>query len=181
MADLVEDLLLTAQIDAGKLDTRPQEVPLGATLESLVADLRGTVDGDIDLDLASDGTLVVDPSHLERIISNLVTNAEKYGRPPITIRAGIENDVTFIRVIDAGPGVPEHQIPALFERFEQGTTGRRRTSSGVGLGLSIVRELAEINGGSARYVQSGEAPAFEIRLPGRTANTSAERSRVAPA
>jgi signal transduction histidine kinase len=154
---------------------------MGATLESLVADLSGTLDGDVNLDLAGDGTLVVDPSHLERIISNLVTNAEKYGRPPITIRAGIEGDVTFIRVIDAGPGVPEHQIPALFERFEQGTTGRRRTSSGVGLGLSIVRELAEINGGSARYLQSGEAHAFEIQLPGRTTNAASERSPAASA
>ncbi len=176
MADLVEDLLLTAQIDAGKLETRPQEVALRATLESMVADLSGTVDGDIDLDVTGEGTIVVDPSHLERIISNLVTNAEKYGRPPITIRAGIDGDQTVIRVIDSGPGVPEHQIPALFERFEQGTSGRRRTSSGVGLGLSIVRELAEINGGSAHYLHSGESPAFEIRLPAGNSKTPIERS-----
>ncbi|MDH3247830.1 MAG: ATP-binding protein [Acidimicrobiia bacterium] len=101
-----------------------------------------------------------------------------YGRPPITIRAGIDGDQAVIRVIDSGPGVPEHQIPALFERFEQGTSGRRRTSSGVGLGLSIVRELAEINGGSARCLHSEESPTFEIRLPART---RIERSTPAPA
>ena len=180
MADLVEDLLLTAQIDAGKLDTRPQEVALRATIESFAADLSGTVDSEIGLEFAGDGTLVVDPSHLERIISNLVTNAEKYGRPPITIRAGVEGDETVIQVIDAGPGVPEHQIPTLFERFEQGTSGRRRTSTGVGLGLSIVRELAEINGGSARYLP-GESPTFEIRLPAQRSDARIERSTPTPA
>ena len=181
MADLVEDLLLTAQIDAGKLETRPQEVALGATLESMVTDLSGTIDGDIDLDVTGTGTLVVDPSHLERIISNLVTNAEKYGRPPITIHADVEGPEVVIRVIDAGPGVPEHQIPALFERFEQGSSGRRRTSSGVGLGLSIVRELSEINGGSARYLNSAESPAFEIRLPAGRSDAPLERSTATPA
>lgn len=181
MADLVEDLLLTAQIDAGKLETRPQEVELGATLASLAADLSGTIDGDIDLDIEGNGILVVDPSHLERIISNLVTNAQKYGRPPIAIQARIEGDTTLIRVIDGGSGVPEHQIPSLFERFEQGTTGRRRTSSGIGLGLSIVRELAEINGGAARYLHSAEAPAFEIRLPAGSSDIRVERSSAAPA
>ena len=181
MADLVEDLLLTAQIDAGKLETRPQEVALGETLESMVADLKGTIDGDIDLEITGTGTLVVDPSHLERIVSNLVTNAEKYGRPPITIGAEFEGGEAVIRVIDAGAGVPQHQIPVLFERFEQGSSGRRRTSSGVGLGLSIVRELSEINGGSARYLHSTESPTFEIRLPAGRSDTRLEPSTAAPA
>ena len=85
-----------------------------------------------------------------------------------------------IQVIDSGPGVPEHQVPALFERFEQGTSGRRRTSSGVGLGLSIVRELAEINGGSARYLDA-PSPTFEIRLSRTSSAPAVERTTTAPA
>jgi signal transduction histidine kinase len=180
MGDLVEDLLLTAQIDAGKLETRPQTVPLKAALEGLAADLNKTVNGDIDVDVATGDNVLVDPSHLERMISNLVTNAEKYGSPPIRIQARIEDRQAVIQVIDSGPGVPEHQVPALFERFEQGTSGRRRTSSGVGLGLSIVRELAEINGGSARYVDTS-SPIFEIRLPSSSWVPAAERTATATA
>lgn len=180
MGDLVEDLLLTAQIDAGKLETRPQTVSLTAALGGLVADLDRTVKGDIGLDVTTDGNVLVDPSHFERMISNLVTNAEKYGAPPIRIQAWVEDREAVIHVIDSGPGVPEHQIPALFERFEQGTSGRRRTSSGVGLGLSIVRELAEINGGSARYVDTS-SPIFEIRLPSSSSVPAAERTATATA
>ena len=110
MGDLVEDLLLTAQIDAGKLETRPQTVSLKAALEGLVADLNKTVNGDIDLDVATIDNVLVDPSHLERMISNLVTNAEKYGSPPIRIQARIEDRQAVIQVIDSGPGV-ERPLP----------------------------------------------------------------------
>lgn len=181
MADLVEDLLLTAQIDAGKLQAQLRRVRLSETLESLLSDLAETVEGDLELNVATDGTVLVDPSHLDRMISNLVTNAQKYGLPPIGVLADIEADEAVIRIVDSGPGVPEEQIPTLFDRFEQGTSGRRRTSTGVGLGLSIVRELAELNGGSARYVNHADSPAFEIRLPADKVESAHQRQVAAGA
>lgn len=113
-----------------------------------------------------------DPPHLQQIVVNLVTNAVKYGRAPITVAAGYEGpsingeDFAVLRVSDSGDGVPAAFVPQMFERFTQSDLRTRRSGAGTGLGLSIVKGLAEAQDGEVWYEPNEPRGArFCVRLP----------------
>lgn len=107
-------------------------------------------------------TAWADPVRVQQMVGNLVTNAVKYGRSPVRLVAQRVGGVVEIRVLDAGPGVPDELRPRLFERFAR-ADGRR--AGGTGLGLFVVRTLAEAHGGRAWYEDGDNGPAFCIALP----------------
>ncbi|HEY0531009.1 MAG TPA: HAMP domain-containing sensor histidine kinase [Actinoplanes sp.] len=137
MARLAEELLDVQRIDSvGHLRLDRQLVPARRLVEDALSYVRSApVVTDIDEKL----TIWVDPARFEQIIVNLVGNAVKYGRPPIVVRV---TDGT-LEVRDHGPGIPDALRSTLFSPFAAG--GR----DGVGLGLWIVRQLAEAHGGRA--------------------------------
>jgi signal transduction histidine kinase len=116
-------------------------------------------------------TTAVDRAELTIMLANYVDNALTYGKQPVEIVANDENGWAVIEVSDHGPGVPPAFEPLLFERFARAPDAERM-ASGMGLGLWIVRTLAQANGGDAWYEpRTGGGSRFVLRLtapPGDT-------------
>jgi two-component system CheB/CheR fusion protein len=170
---LIEDLLDTARITAGKLRLEPKDTDLAAAVRAAVETARVTADVKgvlLQADLADDvGVVRADPERLEQIVWNLLANAVKFtpagGRVDLTLRrAGREVE---IRVTDTGIGVDAKFLPHLFERFAQADTGISRTKGGLGLGLAICKQLVELHGGTIDAKSDGpnKGAAFTVRLP----------------
>jgi signal transduction histidine kinase len=154
LSRLVNDLLAMSRIESGALNTRRTRVDLRIAIAQAITDL-GTVAGDDDLDVRcpEDIDVLADPDHVQQILVNYLSNAFKYGAPPVTIDVvhDEQRDQVVLRIRDSGDGVPHEFVPQLFDKFSQASTGSTRKATGTGLGLSIVRGLAEANGGSAWY------------------------------
>ena len=106
---------------------------------------------------------VADASHLRQVLSNLLSNADKYGAAPISISGDTVGSTTRIVVSDAGRGVPEDFLPRLFERFSR---AERESKPGTGLGLHLARQLCRVMGGDLTYLTpaDGEGPRFVVSL-----------------
>jgi two-component system OmpR family sensor kinase len=120
----------------------------------------------IEVDVDRSVTVHADPDHLEQVVSNLLVNGHRYGAPPFGVRTGQGEGRGWIEVVDHGPGLPGGLDGGLLEPFVQGDSGDRRVSSGVGLGLTICRDLVAANGGDLTYVDTpGGGATFRITLP----------------
>lgn len=176
---LVGDLLTTAQLANGVVVARPDVVEL----DEVLRDVRELDDTGLVVDAEVGLLALVDRRHLDTMVANLLGNAAKYGAPPtsLTVRS-VGTDVE-LAVQDAGCGVPAHLHDTLFDRFTQAEHGTTRSVSGVGLGLSIVRQLAELNGGSVRHeVPDGGGARFVVTLRAAPSPRRSVRSlRAAPA
>ena len=157
VSNLVTDLLDLAQIDAGQ-PVHTQSVRVADALETIAAVVP---EGDFAVEIEpADLAVTVDPTHLQRILTNLATNAVQHGEPPLKIGAAeAAGGVVEIVVCDSGPGVPADLRPMMFERFA------RRNAGGTGLGLAIARGLTEANGGTLRYERVGDDSCFVLSLP----------------
>ena len=150
LAGLVNDLLTLSSIEGGVLSAQPELVGLSEAISGCLA-AAGEEAASVSVSCAPHLVAWVDPHHLERIIDNYVQNAFKYGDPPVRIEVTDLGDIVEIRVRDHGPGVPPEFGPKLFGKFARADVPNTRDKKGSGLGLSIVRGLAEANGGQARY------------------------------
>jgi signal transduction histidine kinase len=156
---LLDQLLDLSRLDARAIAIETREVELHGTLAEIVA---AAVPQEIPLELEVDRDLVVsaDPLVLDRVVSNLLANAVRYGEPPIVVTAKHSGDELRIAVSDRGAGVAEELLPRLFERFARGEDVR-----GAGLGLSIARAYARAHGGDLVYAPEGEGSRFELLVP----------------
>ena len=162
---LVNDLLTVSGIEAGAVETHAEAVEVHrVTQEAMLnfaeraAETRVAIDAGI--------AVVADPSHLQRILTNYLTNAFKYGKPPVQITAKTTDGWVEIRVCDRGDGVPDDFVPRLFARFARADTQTTRHERGSGLGLSIVQGLAQVNGGDVWYEPNRPTGScFGVRLP----------------
>ena len=163
---LVEDLLTTSRIVADRLPIAPDDVAVHAVLRDAL-DVIQLPEEHIKVDCPPDLVAVVDRQHLEQTLTNLLSNAGKYGAPPYEIQAAASDGVVVIRVADHGEGIEPAFRDHMFDPFEQADRGDTRTARGVGLGLAIVRSLIEANDGTVRYVDDAATPGacFEVRLP----------------
>jgi two-component system phosphate regulon sensor histidine kinase PhoR len=112
--------------------------------------------------------LRADPGRLSIALSNLIDNAIRYNRPAGTVRIACrsEGDAVLVEVRDQGYGIPEDELPRIFERFYRVDRARTRNAGGTGLGLAIARHAVESQGGSLTVVsQAGAGSTFRIRLP----------------
>ena len=158
---LIEQLLDLSQLDAGRLDVNPARVRLREALEEIVASALSKRDL-ARLEVAPDLTAVVDKLVLERVLTNLVANAERHGRPPIVVSAeGSEHELRIV-VEDDGDGVPDDLQPRLFEPFTRGAH-----AGGPGLGLSIARTYARAHDGDLFFVAGPGGARFELVIPQR--------------
>jgi signal transduction histidine kinase len=159
MRRLIEQLLDLSRLDASAIRIAPRPVVLASVLREIVS---GAVPGgpQVDLDVPPDLAVLADPLVLERILTNLLTNAVRHGSPPIRLSA-VRGDTTLrLAVEDSGGGVPEELRERLFDRFTRADSG-----GGSGLGLAIARAYAHALGGELLY--RGDAPGarFEVILP----------------
>lgn len=146
---ILSQLLLLARIDeAATRRSDPSSADLSAIARTLVADYFAQADGQ-GLDLGFDGaqsvTCAADPMLLSEMMRNLVENAIRYSGTggEITVRTLSKDGTAFVEVVDSGPGIPDDQKAAVLERFNRGD----RSGTGTGLGLSVVKEIAELYGG----------------------------------
>lgn len=156
----VEDLLTAASLQAGGVRPSPQPVDLVTIVTELTELLEvGALVGERVVRCAW-----VDPDHLDRILTNLLVNADKHGAPPVEVEIvpGPPGQVT-LRVRDHGPGIPAALREAVFTPFERLASN---ATNGVGLGLAVARELAAINGGELRAEPTeGPGACFTLTLP----------------
>ena len=166
MARLVDDLLTISRIDAGAVEAAVQVVGIRSAIGELLTEFD-TQRADILLE-AEDLYAEVDPDHLQRILTNYVRNALTYGLPPVEVLTRDAGTWVEIVVRDHGTGVPEDLVPRLFGKFVRGARGNE--SGGNGLGLSIVRGLAQVNGGDTWYERNEpQGSCFGVRLRKRDA------------
>ena len=164
MARLVEQLLDLSRLDAEAIDIAPEKVDIREQVEEIVS--TAALDRSaIEIDVPVDAVVVVDRSVLERIVTNLVTNAFRYGEAPVRVRAEQTDRHLRLSVEDSGRGVPPEFVPDLFERFTRGETARA-SAVGTGLGLAIARSYARAHGGDLLYEDAlPHGARFNLILP----------------
>ena len=156
---LLEELLDLSRLDARAVTVAPRPVVLKAALFDVVRGALATADA-VELDIPEDLAAVVDPLVLERVVSNLVANAVRYGAPPIRIVAQQRDRHLRVAVEDAGPGVPKELEGRIFDRFARGGG-----ETGHGLGLAIARAYAQAHGGDLVYDPRPGGARFELLIP----------------
>jgi signal transduction histidine kinase len=156
---LLEELLDLSRLDARVIMVDPQPIVVRTVLEEIAREAvpQGT---QLAIDVPVDLAAVADRLVLDRVLSNLLINASRYGKPPFRMSAERRDRYLRITVTDEGPGVPEELRPRLFERFSRGEEG-----SGSGLGLAIARSYARAHGGDILYDPDATGGRFELILP----------------
>jgi signal transduction histidine kinase/ActR/RegA family two-component response regulator len=173
LARLVDDLLDVSRITRGKLPLRKEPVDLAAAVSGAVTAARPLIDArrhDLSVSLPLEPLrLEADPTRLEQVLVNLLTNAAKYTDPGGRIGLTAERDghEAVLRVRDTGVGIPAELIPRVFEPFMQAERSVDRTHGGLGIGLTLVKCLVEMHGGSvtAHSEGPGKGSEFVVRLP----------------
>ncbi len=163
LTSLVEDLLDVARNRHGVLPTQPTAVVVVDLIAALIDGRPGS--GDVHLSGGGDAVAWVDEQHLRQIVTNLLDNADRYGRPPVRVDARCDGSGIVVTVTDDGDGVPGWFVPHLFDEFSQMDTGRRRSGAGLGLGLPIARTLARANEGELTYQAVSSGARFVVTLP----------------
>ena len=150
MRRLVDQLLDLSRLEANGINIAPQPLVVMERLEELVDMLAGEHADDVSISVPADLEAVVDPNAFDRIASNLIVNATRYGSPPIEISAEQRDRHFRLTVTDHGHGVPPEFVPQLFERFTRSGSSQERTE-GAGLGLAIAKSYAQAHGGDLLY------------------------------
>ena len=166
LAQLAEDLLLIARSADGRLPVRPERVEVRDLLERTqhrFADRAREQGRDIHVEAAADLTAALDPLRGRQALGNLVDNALRYGGGEIALAARRDNGTLEIDVSDQGEGFAPDLAPRAFERFARGDGARTR--GGAGLGLAIVRAIAEAHGGTAAIVEGPGGARVRLRIP----------------
>jgi signal transduction histidine kinase len=166
MTRIVEDLLLLAKAEQPDF-VRLEGVDVAELTSDLLAKVRGLADRDWRLDACASGEVEADPQRLTQAMLNLARNATEHTPPAaeIAIGSGWSGDELRLWVRDTGPGIDPADRDRIFDRFARGRSGRRR-SDGAGLGLAIVRSVAEAHGGRVELdSRPGHGATFTIVLP----------------
>jgi len=166
---MIRDLLDSSRLEAERFPLDCREVELSRLVREIVDRTSEATKGhEVVVETTDAVEARVDPLRLEQILSNLLSNAAKYGEPgsPIRVRLDAHSDDVEISVTNHGPGIQPQELAHLFERFHRTEGARQSRVEGIGLGLYITRKLVEAHGGTIR-VESvpGETTTFRIRIP----------------
>jgi signal transduction histidine kinase len=165
LRQLVEQLLDLSRLDAEAVVIRPQRVVVRERMEQIVDAVAPLAREQIAIEVDPALVAEVDVDALDRIVTNLVSNACRYGEPPVTVSAAEALGVLHVTVADSGPGVPEEFVPLLFDRFAR-SAGAAAAANGTGLGLAIAQSYARAHSGEVRYRPAApRGAAFELVLP----------------
>lgn len=151
LSRIITDMVALARDDVDGLGISRRKAPLG---EVCSLGIRRSGVGGVELDLDDNPVIEVDPDRLGQALMNLITNAAKYGREQITVRAASHYGRVRIEVHDDGPGVPVRYQERIWEQFERGAHRLDAATPGTGVGLSVVRAIARAHGGAATYQRS---------------------------
>jgi two-component system heavy metal sensor histidine kinase CusS len=171
---ITRGLLLLARADAGQLQPTLQAVDLTTTLERMLEDLQvlaAETAPDFEVALASGVLIEADPSLLHTALLNLLVNAVKYNQPGGSIRVHLEapDHEALLTIGNSGPGIPEADQARVFTRFHRVDAARQRQVEGIGLGLSLAREIVRAHGGELTLQESRPGwTSFMLRLQRKT-------------
>jgi CheY-like chemotaxis protein len=172
MARLLDDLLDVSRVSRGKIELRKESVDMAAVLHRTVEGVRPLLEErghQFTVSLPSEPLRVEgDPTRLEQVLTNLLNNAAKYTDPGgrIWLLASREGDEIVLQVRDTGIGIAPDMLPRIFDLFVQADRRLDRSQGGVGIGLTLVRKLVELHGGSVEAYSAGpgRGSAFVVRL-----------------
>ena len=170
---LVDDLLDVSRITRGLVELRKEQVDLRAVVNNAVAAARVSLDSrnhQVAVTVSPGNYLLLaDPTRLEQVMTNLLTNAAKYTEPGGLVSVGLaaEKELAVLRVRDTGRGIPPEMLNKVFDMFVQVQQTIDRSKGGLGLGLTLVKRLVELHGGTVTAHSEGEGKGseFVVRLP----------------
>jgi signal transduction histidine kinase len=178
---LVNTLLDFSRIEAGRIEAVYEAVDLHALTNELASMFRSAVEK-AGLKFVVDGTplaadVYVDREMWEKIVFNLLSNAFKFTfEGQITVALRETGETVELEVSDTGTGIPESELPHLFERFHRVKGARGRSYEGSGIGLALVQELVKLHGGTVRVKSEvGSGSKFTITIPTGSAHLPADR------
>jgi PAS domain S-box-containing protein len=182
---LVNTLLDFSRIEAGRIDATFEPTNLATFTADLASVFRSAIEkAGLELVVHCDplpADVYVDREMWEKIVLNLLSNAFKFtfeGRITVELKAHANH--VDLRVADTGVGIPEDDLPRMFERFHRVKHNRARTHEGTGIGLALVQELARLHGGSVTVTsQEGRGASFTVTIRTGTAHLPSERIKPA--
>ncbi|HET7370342.1 MAG TPA: ATP-binding protein [Gammaproteobacteria bacterium] len=187
LASMVDDLLDVSRIARGKIELKKAPLDIGDIIARAIETAQPMLqEHEQNVHTAIEDGLMVngDRRRLIQVITNLLTNAAKYSQSGrhIHISSGTERDQVVIRVRDQGIGIDSALLPNVFESFTQDAQSIERSRGGLGLGLSIVRNLVGLHGGTveAHSEGRGEGSEFVVRLPLLERRRRIDRRRPEP-
>lgn len=184
---LINDLLDLVRLESGRMEVKRDRLPVNEFIKGLASAARQVADDKrIRLETWIDPevrTVLADRDKLEKIILNLMFNALKFtpagGR--VELRAEKQGEELVLLVKDTGMGISEKNLPYVFDRFWQADGSSKRKYQGVGIGLALVKELAEAQGGNVRVEsREGQGTTFTVRVPYVEAETVADGEEASP-
>jgi signal transduction histidine kinase/CheY-like chemotaxis protein len=175
LAHMMDDLLDVGRVISGKVLLVRRPIDLAAIARRVASTFEVTGEArnhHIALEL-QEAWIDGDATRIEQVLANLVTNAVKYTPEgsQVTLSVGVDGADAVLRVRDNGPGIPPALLPRIFDLFVQGERALDRRAGGLGIGLTLVRRLVELHGGTIRADSSGRGSLFEVRLPAVAAPT----------
>jgi PAS domain S-box-containing protein len=186
MVRLVDDLLDVSRITRGRIELQKQPAELAAILQNAIETSRPTIEGnghELTVTFPRDPVVVhADPTRLAQVFSNLLNNAAKYTPRGghIVVAAESTDGGVAVRVQDSGIGIPEEMLDHVFDMFVQVDRSFERSSGGLGIGLTLVKRLVEMHGGTveARSEGPGAGTEFVVRLPTVACDAKHETERA---
>ena len=185
MVRLVDDLMEVSRITRGKIELRKENIDLGAVISAAIETSRPLIDAakhDLQVALPEEPLFLdADAVRLAQVFANLLNNAAKYTDPggKIRIEASQQDGFAVVCVSDTGIGIPRDSLNKVFDMFAQVDSRDSRAQSGLGIGLTLVRSLVEMHGGTvtAQSEGRGKGCRLAVRLP---ISAVERRSRTAP-
>ena len=186
LMDLVNDVLDTARLEAGRLEITTAPFDLQGTLEALLDVHRQTAEDKglwlgLDWQTGLPGAVIGDEARVRQVVANFVSNALKFtqaGGVRVAVRGAAVGETVRLKIFvqDTGTGIAAGELGGVFERYVQSASGRAQGAKGTGLGLAITRELAELMGGSVGVTSRvGEGSCFHVALDLARADAPAPR------
>ena len=182
LAVIINDILDISKLMSGYMKYDFRETPIESVVAEVVKLLRvlaAKKDLELTFDLVDSACVVIDPARFAQVLKNLIGNAIKFtDHGAVTVTQWIENEEVCVAVHDTGEGIPEVQLPFIFEKFYR-VENVVHTKEGTGLGLALVRSIIDhLHGRIEVTSRVGEGSTFTVKLPMGVAPTDGESSRA---
>ena len=180
LTELIRQLFELAQLDHNQFEIQKEEFSLNVLFQSVVALVRPAFDEKkIELSIICDPATIafIDPERFQQVLLNILDNARKHSPEGtrVTLAGGGDEQRTWIRVSDEGEGIPEKDIPFIFERLYRVDKSRSRQFGGSGLGLAIAKEIVESHGGQIT-LESEQGQGTPVRIELKRGESDEESS-----
>lgn len=189
LSALINDILDLSQAEAGRMMLNLREFSMSRLAQQTLKTFEGQAalqEIELELDLHLDSIndrFTADPRRVRQILFNLISNAVKFtsARGKVTLRVFSQPDLMVLQVKDTGIGIPEPQLPLLFQKFQQLDGSYQREYSGTGLGLALTKQLVELHGGRIEVESTvGVGSIFTVKLPVQPPNGEKDLAQATP-